>query len=59
MQATIFGTTVSLILAVPLILQHEVLGAAVALGIGTACETAFLLVVFRTRFKSWNWKHES
>ncbi len=59
MQATVFGTTVSLILAFPLIIYYEVLGAAVALGIGTACETAYLLIVFRTRFKTWQWKDAS
>jgi len=56
MQATIFGTTISLILAFPLILHYEVLGAAIALGVGTACETAYLLIVFRASFKKWKWK---
>ena len=59
MQATVFGTTVSLIFAFPLIIFYEVLGAAVALGIGTACETAYLLIVFRARLKTWQWKDAS
>jgi len=56
MQATIYGTTLSMALAIPLILNFQVLGAAIALSIGTACETAYLLLVFRRRFKLWKWQ---
>jgi len=59
MQATVFGTLVALVLAIPMIFNFGVMGAAVALSIGTGCETVFLVAIFRTRFKSWNWNDES
>lgn len=59
MQATIFGTTVSLLLAIPLVIHYEVIGSAIALAIGTACETAYLLISFRNRFKQWQWQQAS
>jgi len=58
MQATVFGTLLALILAVPLISQLGVLGAAIAVTLGTGCETAFLVLAFRARFKNWKWKDE-
>ena len=59
MQATVFGTIVALLLAVPCIFNFGVLGAAIAVTIGTGCETALLILIFRIRFKTWKWKDES
>ena len=57
LHATIVGTVVTLTCAIPLIWVFGILGAAIALIVGTACETIFLVLVFRARFKSWNWKN--
>lgn len=55
MNATLVGTVVALVLAVPLIKFYGVLGAAIALITGTGCETIFLIAVFRSQFKQWKW----
>ena len=59
MQATVFGTIVALALAVPLIFHYGVLGAAISVTIGTACETVTLILIFYIRFKAWEWKDAS
>ncbi len=55
-MATVVGLLTILILAFPLISTYQVLGAAIALVVGTAVESVCLLWVFYRRLSVWQWR---
>jgi O-antigen/teichoic acid export membrane protein len=54
--ATVVGLLTTIALSVPLISAYQVLGAAIALVIGTAVESVCLLWVFARRLRVWQWE---
>jgi len=52
---SLLGVVLTVVIAYPLILRYGVTGAAVALLIGTAVESAALVVVFVHKLNRWSW----
>ncbi len=57
--ATAIGLLVTLCIALPLIELYGVLGAAVAVFIGTGVECVVLVTIFRRLLGQWNWSDKS
>lgn len=53
--ATLFGLITTVCFAIPLINMYGVVGAAIAVSIGTSCECVALVLFFTHSIRSWRW----
>jgi Na+-driven multidrug efflux pump len=57
--ATLAGMIGSFCIAPPLIYMYGVMGAAIAVLVGTAIECVGLVVIFRLNMSEWNWRDDA
>jgi O-antigen/teichoic acid export membrane protein len=56
--ATVMGLAATLLIAIPLIQMMGIVGAAIAVFVGTGCECLSLLIIFARCMRNWRWTDE-